>query len=201
VAQWWRIPLPSRRHGFDPWVGKIPWRQKLQPTPVFFPGKFHGQRSLVGYSPWGHKESGMPTAWVRLNSFHFNQSSVSSLTFLTCTFHLRISGHSRARSNFLWRPVTFTGPPALSSLSPLSRTPIPGHAPGPSPKSWSNLLWHRGKWRSDLPPSDWFRDLRPYQKTSAPGQCVKVWFKGLVGDLNFKDRLLLLWHVQQVSHS
>ena len=40
-----------RRRVFDPWVGKIPWRRKWQPTPVFLPGKSHGQRSLVGYSP------------------------------------------------------------------------------------------------------------------------------------------------------
>ena len=45
-----------RRHEFDPWVRKIPWRRKWQPTPVFSPGKFHGQRSLVGYSLWGCKE-------------------------------------------------------------------------------------------------------------------------------------------------
>ena len=47
-----------RRHErcrFDPWIAKIPWR-KWQPTPVFLPGKFHEQRSLVGYSPWGCKE-------------------------------------------------------------------------------------------------------------------------------------------------
>ena len=37
--------------GFDPWVGKISWRRKWQPTPVFLPGKFHGQRGLAGYSP------------------------------------------------------------------------------------------------------------------------------------------------------
>ena len=43
--------------GFDPWVRKIPWRRKWQPTPVFLPGKSQGQRSLAGYSPWGHKES------------------------------------------------------------------------------------------------------------------------------------------------
>ena len=42
---------------FNPWVGKILWRRKWQSTPVFLPGEFHGQRSLVGYSPWGHKES------------------------------------------------------------------------------------------------------------------------------------------------
>ena len=39
-----------RRCGLDPWAGKIPWEKKLQPTPVFLPGKSHGQRSLVGYS-------------------------------------------------------------------------------------------------------------------------------------------------------
>ena len=43
----------------DPWVGKIPWRRKWQPTPVFLPGEFHGQRILAGYSPWGYKESDM----------------------------------------------------------------------------------------------------------------------------------------------
>ena len=40
-----------KRRSFDPWVGKIPWRRAWQPTPVFLPGEFHGQRSLVGYSP------------------------------------------------------------------------------------------------------------------------------------------------------
>ena len=46
-----------KRCGFDTWVRKIPWRRKWRPTPVFFPGKFHRQRSLMGYSPWGPKES------------------------------------------------------------------------------------------------------------------------------------------------
>ena len=40
-----------RTHRFDPWVGKIPWRRKWLLTPIFLPGKSHGQRSLVGYSP------------------------------------------------------------------------------------------------------------------------------------------------------
>ena len=44
-----------RGPGFDPWVRKIPWRRKWQPTPVFLPGESHRQRSLVGYSPWGHR--------------------------------------------------------------------------------------------------------------------------------------------------
>ena len=46
----------QKRRGFNPLVGKIPWRRKWQPTPVFLPGKFHGQRSQVGYSPWSLKE-------------------------------------------------------------------------------------------------------------------------------------------------
>ena len=40
----------------DPWVGKIPWKRKWQPIPVSLPGEFHGQRSLAGYSPQGHRE-------------------------------------------------------------------------------------------------------------------------------------------------
>ena len=46
-----------KRLRFDPWVRKIPWRRKWQPTPVFLPGESHGRRSLVGFSPWGRKES------------------------------------------------------------------------------------------------------------------------------------------------
>ena len=57
LAQWWRICLQCRRHGFHPWVGKIPCRRKWQPTPVFWPGKSHGRRSLGGYGLWSHKES------------------------------------------------------------------------------------------------------------------------------------------------
>ena len=49
--------------GFDPWVGKIPWKRAWQPIPVFLPGESHGQRSLVGCSPWGHKESDT-TEWL-----------------------------------------------------------------------------------------------------------------------------------------
>ena len=46
-----------KRPGFGPWVGKLPWRRKRQPTPAFLPGESHGQRSLAGHSPWGRKES------------------------------------------------------------------------------------------------------------------------------------------------
>ena len=57
---WWLIGKEPTcecvRHGFAPWVGKIPWRRKWQPTPVFLPGESHGQRSLAGYSPMWRQE-------------------------------------------------------------------------------------------------------------------------------------------------
>ena len=65
------VCLQCRRPGFDPWAGKIPWRRKWQPTPVFLPGESHGQRTLIGYSPWGRKESDM----TEQLQFHFNLAS------------------------------------------------------------------------------------------------------------------------------
>ena len=47
----------QKRHGFNPWVRKIPWRREWLPIAVFLPEESHGQGSRVGYSPWGHKES------------------------------------------------------------------------------------------------------------------------------------------------
>ena len=53
------IQESEERCRFDPWVRKIPWRKAWEPIPVFLPGESHGQRSLAGYSPQGHKESDM----------------------------------------------------------------------------------------------------------------------------------------------
>ena len=58
-----------RQSGFNPWVGKIPWRRKWQPPPVLLPGEFHGQRGLVSYRPWGHKESDT-TEWLTHTHTH-----------------------------------------------------------------------------------------------------------------------------------
>ena len=76
VARWKRICLQCRRPGFDPWVGKIPWRRKWQPTPIFLPGKSHGQRSLAGYSPWGHKELDM-SEWLNHHHPHNKDHNTS----------------------------------------------------------------------------------------------------------------------------
>ena len=62
LPQWLRIKeftCQCRRPGINPWVRKIPWRRKWQPIPVLLLGKSHGQKNLVGYSPWGCTESYM----------------------------------------------------------------------------------------------------------------------------------------------
>ena len=55
--RWQRICLQCCRPWFNSWVGKMPWRNAWQATPVFLPGESYGQRSLVGFSPWDRKES------------------------------------------------------------------------------------------------------------------------------------------------
>ena len=57
--------------------GKIPWRRKWKPTPVFLPGEFRGQRSLAGYSLWGHKESNTTEATSMLSQLINNVVSVA----------------------------------------------------------------------------------------------------------------------------
>ena len=66
VPQMVRICPQCGRHGFDPRVGKIPWKREWQPTPVFLLGEFQGQRSLAGYSPRDHKELDT-TEWLTLS--------------------------------------------------------------------------------------------------------------------------------------
>ena len=80
-----RICLQCGRPGFDPWVGKIPWRREWLSTPSLLPEESHGQRSLAGYSPWDLKESDM-TEWLthihNLNSnclfIYLNNFQISS---------------------------------------------------------------------------------------------------------------------------
>ena len=78
MLPWWlrgkSVCLQCGRPGFDPWVGKIPWRRKWQPTPVFLPREFHGQRSLVGYSSRGRKELDT-TEWLHFH-FHFRPDNM-----------------------------------------------------------------------------------------------------------------------------
>ena len=113
LAFWWQtfqqVELPRwlsgkktcqcRRHVFDPWVRKIPWRKKWQPTPVLLPGEFHGQRNLEGYSPWDYKESDM-TVWLT----HFQRLEkyfplMSSIAFIKI---YKLSVGTRSQTNFLF---------------------------------------------------------------------------------------------------
>ena len=87
---WWvscsRICLQCKRPLFDPWVGKVPWRIKWQPTPVLLPRKSHGLRSMVGYSPWGRKESDMTERLHFTNQSHRRLiSSESAYNFVSPT--------------------------------------------------------------------------------------------------------------------
>ena len=88
---WWfsrlRICLQCRRHGrwrYDPWVGKIPWRRKWQPTPVFLPEKSHGQRSLVGYSPRGGKSWTWQMSWARAQQKHDSAETETAIVDSGC---------------------------------------------------------------------------------------------------------------------
>ena len=67
----------QKRHRFNPWVWKMPWRRKWQPTPVFLPGESHRQRSLAGHSPRGHKE------WDRLKQLSTRDKRSKRLSSLT----------------------------------------------------------------------------------------------------------------------
>ena len=66
--RWSRICLQCRRPGFHPWVRKIPWEWEWPPTPVFLPGKSHGQRSLAVCSPWSSKDwaTNTLTCWTKV---------------------------------------------------------------------------------------------------------------------------------------
>ena len=80
VASLWvrqlSVRLQCGRAGFNPWVGKIPWRRKWQPTPVLLPGESHGGRSLIGYSPWGRKD------WDTTERLHFTSLHLTTLRTL-----------------------------------------------------------------------------------------------------------------------
>ena len=109
---WWLSGEESacqcRRHWFDPWIGKISWKRKWQPTPVVLPGKSHGQRNVASCSPWGWKRVGhnwvtkqqqitlilccmyyyiliIPLLW--LNKFYGNKGYI-----YLCVFRINIKG-------------------------------------------------------------------------------------------------------------
>ena len=115
VAQSVRICLQCRRPGFSPWLQKIPWRRKWQPTLVSLPGKSHGQRNLVDCSPWGRKESGtieQLTHTHRPGEFLFQYPTI-------LPFHT-VHGVLKARI-LTWFAIPFS--PGPHSIRPLPHDP------------------------------------------------------------------------------
>ena len=106
VAQTIRSLPAVQQTWFDPCVRKIPWRRKWQPTPVFLPGNSQRWRSLAGYSPWGHKESGMTELLFR---FHegLNDISVSKqcrvVDILSYSVYLPVQ-----QTEHMWIPVSLS---------------------------------------------------------------------------------------------
>ena len=115
------VCLQCRRPGFNSWVGKIPWRRKWQSTPALLSGKSHGQRSLIGYSPWGRKESDTT------ERLHFTFSTRFVIAFLpkntqgwshlewTGWISLQSKGLSRVFSNTTVQKHQFIGASFLHS--------------------------------------------------------------------------------------
>ena len=126
---------------FDPWVGKIPWRRKWQPTSVLLPGKSHGWRSLVGYSLWGRKESDMT------ERLHFSLTGLGHKRGSSDHFS---SGERKVLENLLGKWLDFgLSPKVLEAFAVLtvgwegSR----GRSPkSQGPKAWNNPApWGPGR--------------------------------------------------------
>ena len=104
TSRWLRrynVCLQCRRPRFYPWVGKIPWRRKWQSTPGLLPGKSHGQRSLVGYSPWGR---------TQLSDFTFTftfHKCLAEVTILIKVSHYFSSNHHHNKKYVLLRLTFF----------------------------------------------------------------------------------------------
>ena len=98
--------------GFNPWVGKIPWKSKWQPTPAFLPGKFHGQRSLAGYSLWGWKSQtrlSTQTFWKYRAKTGFWLQNLSYTEFTVWTVNilstLKRTSKKYIRKNILYKDI------------------------------------------------------------------------------------------------
>ena len=92
--RWWSICLQSRRPGFDPWVGNIPWRRKWQPTPVLLPRKSYGRRSLVQATAHGVTKS-----WTQLSDF----TILNKVTSTQCQY--KIAKYSTDYLFSIWKSL------------------------------------------------------------------------------------------------
>ena len=87
MAQMVKNPPAMQEPGFNPWVGRIHWRMEWLSTPVFWPGEFHGQRSLVGYSPWGCKKLGTAEQLTHTHWGNFYNSGSRNMSLTPSLLH------------------------------------------------------------------------------------------------------------------
>ena len=114
------LTCKCRRHerwGFHPWVRKIPWRRAWQPTPLFLLGESHGQKSLVGYSPWGHKELDMTEATTHTGRPRVRKSGIFCLPTVAVSTSLCSSLRlSKAQVPHIWNRNKSADPACLPGL-------------------------------------------------------------------------------------
>ena len=132
--------LQCRRPGFDPWVGKIPWRRTWQPTPVFVYRKSRGQCSLVGYHPWGRKESDTTEQLHLCNGYKCIFSRVSQYII---NLYVTKSATLLVEQHYLYPP---TGSPLIFT------------APG----SYKILHYHTTQWNPCHIPCSGWKNRQPY---------------------------------------
>ena len=97
-----KLACQWERSRFDLWVRKIPWRREWQPTPVFLPGECHEQRSLAGYSPWGHKALDT-TEWLTLYELHWPLCWEPVWQHMRVFLHLPMAHYSNLTFKFIWK--------------------------------------------------------------------------------------------------
>ena len=107
----------GRHRGCDPWVGRVPWRREWQPTSVFLPGKSHGRRSLVGYSPGDHKESCM-TYPVKKPHHHHHAKYLWVQRHSVCLLHGQGGEGYQFKSHMLVNRLSICAPCLSNHPSP-----------------------------------------------------------------------------------
>ena len=159
----WKIPwteelgrlqsMGSRRVGHD-WATSLllftfmHWRRKWQPTPVFLPGKSHGRRNLVGYSPWGRKES----ATTRPSKTNIQKRCPLHHWRLECKIR---KSRDTWRNRQIWPGSTKWSRAKDNRVLPREHT---GHSKGPVPTTQYKML-HMGITRWSIPKSYWLYSL------------------------------------------
>ena len=148
-----------RRQGFDPWVGKIPWRRKWLSTPVFLPRESHGQRSMVGYSPWGRKES---HTTKQLTLFSFIESTM--ITLLLQAFWS--FGHETCGIPAPQPGIEFIPPHTIPYCS---GSQSPSHWTAREVPEWVSITWNKKALEEGTPPPQPKRLTLPKQRRSSRG--------------------------------